>query len=183
MRHEQARSIKIGILLPRSTDYPAMGYDIVDGLRAGLQFTGQSSFEIFTENIGFGVDPTLSYARAEKLLLNDGVDLLIVYSDASNAEQLYPLAETFQKTLIVLDAGMQLPEINSAYCYHISLQGVHACRIAGMMAGQGNRKVLMATSFYDGGYRGPWGCDRGLSETGGSVCGNYVSGYKTAEFN
>jgi branched-chain amino acid transport system substrate-binding protein len=41
---------------------------------------------------------------------------------------------------------------------------------------------LMATSFYDGGYRGPWSYDRGLSEAGGSICGNYVSGYKEAEF-
>jgi branched-chain amino acid transport system substrate-binding protein len=40
----------------------------------------------------------------------------------------------------------------------------------------------MATSFYDGGYRGPWGYDRGLSDAGGSICANYVSGYKLAEF-
>jgi len=79
---------------------------------------------------------------------------------------------------------MQLPQAAaSPYCYHISLQGLHGCRIAGNMSGTGNRNVLMATSFYDGGYRGPWSYDRGLSEAGGAVCGNYVSGYIPPEFN
>jgi branched-chain amino acid transport system substrate-binding protein len=51
------------------------------------------------------------------------------------------------------------------------------------MAGEGNRKILKATSFYDGGYRGSWSCVRGLEEAGGSVCGNYVSGYRISEFS
>ncbi len=29
----------------------------------------------------------------------------------------------------------------------------------------------------------PWGYTRGLAAAGGTVCGNYVSGYKEAEFN
>jgi branched-chain amino acid transport system substrate-binding protein len=173
---------RIGLLLPRSTDYPAMGYDIIEGLRSGLGNVGIEDFQLCTENIGFGTDAALNYAKAEKLLIEDNADMLIAYANPFNAEPLYMIAEALHKPLIILDAGMQLPEVYSSHAYHISLQGVHACRLAGHMAGAGNRKVLMATSFYDGGYRGPWGYDRGLSESGGSVCGNYVSGYKLAEF-
>ncbi|MDP4261966.1 MAG: ABC transporter substrate-binding protein [Bacteroidota bacterium] len=174
---------RIGLLLPRSTDYPSMGYDILDGLQCNLKLAGNETIRFFTENIGFGEDNALNYAKAEKLLLQDNAEILIAYCNSSNAESLYPLAGALNKPFIILDAGMQLPQAEpSAYCYHISLQGVHACHIAGYMAGTGNRKVLMATSFYDGGYRGPWSYDRGLSEAGGSVCGNYVSGYKLAEF-
>ena len=174
---------RIGLLLPRSTDYPAMGFQIIEGLRSHLDYMGNDAYKLFTENIGFGENASLNYARAEKLFLEDNVDVVLAYSNSINAEALYPLAEALKKPIIILDAGMQMPETVSDYCYHISLQGVHACRMAGQMAGSGNRKVLMATSFYDGGYRGPWGYDRGLSEAGGSVCANYISGYKVTEFS
>ena len=174
---------RIGLLLPRSTDYPAMGFDIVDGMRSKLKEMRNDTAVFLTENIGFGEDGALNYAKAEKLLLQDNVEVIIAYSNSSNAEPLYKLAEASARPFIILDAGMQLPEgKRSPYCYHISLQGVHGCRIAGQLAGEGQRKVLMATSFYDGGYRGPWSYDRGLSEAGGSVCGNYISSYKLAEF-
>ncbi|HEY4063545.1 MAG TPA: ABC transporter substrate-binding protein [Puia sp.] len=177
------KPIRIGLLLPRSTDYPAMGFEILDGLRCGLKLQGVAC-DLFSENTGFGEDQALTWSKAEKLLIQDNADLLVVYSGSLNAESLYPLADAAQKPFIILDAGMQLPLGKpSPYCFHISLQGLHACRLAGFMAGTGNRKVLMATSFYDGGYRGPFSYDRGLSEAGGAVCGNFVSGYKITEFN
>jgi branched-chain amino acid transport system substrate-binding protein len=174
---------RIGLLLPRSTDYPSMGFDLLDGLRSYLKITGNEAASLFTENIGFGTDPDINYSKAEKLLLQDNVDLVIAYSSPSNAEPFYRLADGTGKPFLIVDMGMQTAsETGSPHCYHISFQGIHACRILGNMAGSGNRKVLMATSFYDGGYRGPWSYDRGLSEAGGSICGNYVSGFKEAEF-
>jgi branched-chain amino acid transport system substrate-binding protein len=173
---------RIGFLLPRSTDYPAMGYDILDGMRANLNAQGCTEVKFITENIGFGENLPANYAKAEKLLLEEGVDMIVAYCNAVNAEPLYQLADALKKPFIILDAGMQLPDIISDYCYHISLQGTQACRLAGQMAGSGKRKVLMATSFYDGGYRGPWGYDRGLSEAGGSICANYVSTFRITDF-
>lgn len=174
---------RIGILLPRSTDYPAMGIDMLDGLKGCLREIVAVEADYMVENIGFGEDAALTYEKAEKLLLADA-DILVIYSNTSNAESLYPLASVFSKPFIFLDAGMQLPSAEkSPYCYHISLQGLHACKIGGKMAGEGSRKVLLASSFYDGGYFGPWAYDKGLSETGGAVCANYVSTYKENEFS
>lgn len=176
--------LSIGLLLPRSTDYPALGFDILDGLKYSTAINSQDELRIIPENIGYGEDHALNYAKAEKLLLQDNVDAIIAYCNVANAEPLYGLAAAIGRPFIFVDPGMQLPGVPAQpYCYHISLQGVHACRIAGYMAGEKKRKVLMATSFYDGGYRGPWGYTRGLEEAGGSVCGNYVSGYKEAEFS
>lgn len=175
---------RIGLLLPRSSDYPSMGYDIIDGLRCWQKENDNNEYQFYTENIGFGEDNKLIYSRAEKLVLQDNADIIIAYCHSTNAESLYNLADSLNKPFLILDPGMQLPQANaSSNCYHLTLQGLHACRVAGNMAGAGNRKVLMATSFYDGGYRGPWSYDRGLSEAGGSVCGNYVSTFKTAEFS
>lgn len=175
--------LKIGLLLPRSTDYPAMGFDMLDGIRAGLQHQGIHDAQIITDNIGFGEDADSNYAKAEKLLLQDDVQLVIVYSNVTNAEPLYQLAASAQRTFIFLDAGMQLPgpAINE-YCYHISLQGAHACYLSGQQLAQDSRKVLLATSFYDGGYRGPWSYHASIASAGAAVCGNYISGYKVADF-
>lgn len=175
---------RIGLLLPRSTDYPAMGYDMLNGLRSRLATDSGREYRFHTENIGFGENNALNYEKAEKLALTENADVLIAYCHSANAEALYHFAGALNKPLLILDAGMQLPQAPpSPYCYHITLQGLHACRIAGYMAGTNNRKVLIASSFYDGGYRGPWSYDRGLTEAGGSLCGNYVSGYKAAAFD
>ncbi|NML22095.1 ABC transporter substrate-binding protein [Pseudoflavitalea sp. G-6-1-2] len=173
----------IGILLPRSGEYPAMGFDILAGLKAGLAAAGLNAYNLETANIGFGEDPAVNYACAEKILLQHDVQAIICYSNFFNAEPLYALATATGKPFIFLDAGMQLMTApKNDYCFHISLQGVHACSIAGARAATGNRRVLMATSFYDGGYRGPWGYHVSIEEAGGSICGNYVSTYKKADF-
>ena len=175
---------KIGLLLPRSTDYPAMGFDMLDGLRAGLVQQGITDAQVITENIGFGEDINVTYSKAEKLLLQDDVQLLVIYSNASNAELLYPLAASARRAFIFLDAGMQLPgAVINDYCYHISMQGAHACFLSGQQMVQGSRKVLMATSFYDGGYRGPWSYHTSIAAAGGAICANYVSSYKIADFS
>lgn len=174
---------RIGMLLPRSTDYPAMGMEILGALKASLKRSGVQA-EFVTENIGFGENEGINYAKAEKLFLQDEAELIVAYCNPVNAQGLYQLAQVFGKPIIFLDAGMQMPPMSvHALCFHLSLQGMLACRHSGQMAGNGNRQVLMAASFYEGGYHGPWSYEKGLSMAGGSVCGNYVSGYKIAEFS
>lgn len=174
----------IGLLLPKSSEYPSMGFDILAGLRAGLASKGLEEYRFVTENIGFGENPLHNYACAEKMILQEDVSVIICYCHFLNAEPLYALAGTSGKTFIFLDAGMQMMTVpQHERCFHISLQGVHACSVAGTRAAAGNRNILIATSFYDGGYRGPWGCHESITEAGGKVCGNYVSGFKKAEFS
>lgn len=175
---------KIGLLLPKSSEYPAMGFDILAGIRAGLAVQGMEGFDFVTENIGFGENALHNYACAEKMIIQQDVSVIICYSHFLNAEPLYHLATSSGKTFLFLDTGMQLMTVpKHDRCFHISLQGVHACSVAGARAAAGNKNVLIATSFYDGGYRGPWGCHESILDAGGKVCGNYVSGYKTAEFS
>lgn len=172
----------IGVLLPRSTEYPAMGFDLLDGLRLHLKRLGVDA-KITTESIGFGEDPEQNHARAEKLVLQDDVQVLIAYATSLNAEALYSFAQTANKPIIFLDAGMEVFEApSSPLCYHITLQGLAACKYLGREAGKGERKVISAISFLDAGYRCSWTFSKGIEESGGSICGNYVSLYKDAEF-
>lgn len=176
--------MRIGLLLPRSTDYPALGFDLLDGIKGFMSHAGFTGVTYTSENIGYGEDTASNYAKAEKLILDGGVDMILAYCDANNAHPLYDLANITRKPFVFVDPGMRLPqELPGEYVYHISLQGTHACQLAGKMAGDNGRKVLMATSFYDGGYDGPYVYSLGLDAAGGAICGNYVSGYKVKEFS
>jgi branched-chain amino acid transport system substrate-binding protein len=176
-------SKRIGFLLPRSTDYPAMAFDLLDGLRIYLRNNGYSDAQFFSENIGFGDDLPNVYARAEKLIMQDDADLIVAYTNPQNAEILYPLAESSGKPFIFLDAGMQfVNETVPANCTHISLQGLSCLRHMGRMAAEGEKKVLIAVSFFDAGFRCSMASLQGVEESNGSITGNFVSGHKISEF-
>ncbi|REG90476.1 ABC transporter substrate-binding protein [Flavobacterium aquicola] len=175
--------VRIGLLLPRSTDYPAMGFDILDGLRTHLHLLGILDPQLITENIGFGDDQQLSYAKAEKLLLQDDVQLLIAYSNIQNAEPLYQMAQSSGRAFLFLDTGMQTATIDKIpNNWFLNLQGIDTCFRLGQLAGEGERNVMMANSFFDAGYRGSLFATKGLDLTGGAVSGNYVSTHKISEF-
>jgi branched-chain amino acid transport system substrate-binding protein len=176
-------ALRIGILLPRSTDYPAMGFDLLDGLRYSLKQEGITEATVIPENIGFGEDRQANYAKAEKLFMQDDIDLLVAYLSVSNAEALYPLIKTVGKPLLVLDPGMNHPALApEPNVFFISFQGMHAAYLAGKKAAEGGAEVILATSFYDGGYRGPWAYTMGIEAAGGRIVHNYVGHYKESEF-
>ena len=99
----------IGILLPRSTYYQTIGFDLFEGLRSGLRHLGRSDIKIITENIGFGAEKQQCYRSAEKLLLEENVSVVIAYIGHRTAQLLRPLFLAANKMLIVLDAGANLP--------------------------------------------------------------------------
>ncbi len=119
--------------------------------------------------------------KAEKMLLQDDVQLLIAYSNVNNAEPLYQLAASVQRPFIFLDAGMQLPvnAIND-YCYHISFQGAHALFI-GIATGSTVEKCVAGHLLFMMVGRGP-GASCIIAASGSAVCGNYISSHKVAEF-
>ena len=62
-------SLRVGVLLPRSKEFPSMSFDLLEGIRASFERVGLNDTLLFTQNIGFGQDPALNYALAEKLIV------------------------------------------------------------------------------------------------------------------
>jgi branched-chain amino acid transport system substrate-binding protein len=174
---------RIGFLLPRSSEFPSMGFDLLDGLRTHLQILGLGDANISTQNVGFGDDSGAVFVAAEKLIMENDAQLIIVYATSLNAEQLYPLASTTGIPFLFVDAGMEFFDLPpNPNCFHITLQGLAACESIAKKAGEEGNLVLSATSFLDGGYRSVWAFERGLQEVGSSFSGHYVSHYQPAEF-
>lgn len=174
--------VRIGVLLPRSTEYPSMAFDLLDGLRLNMKRMGKD-VQFHTENIGFGEDHDHTNARAEKLVLQDDVDMIVAYSTSLNAEMLYSFADTANKPFLFIDAGMELFEAAPhRLCRHLTLQGLMGCNFLGERAGAGGRKVISAASFFDGGYRSSWVFQNGIIKNGGSIVGHFVSQHLPEEF-
>jgi branched-chain amino acid transport system substrate-binding protein len=177
-------STRIGLLLPRSTDYPGLAFDLLDGFKLAMARQGFSDVQCFTENTGFGEDGSDIYSKAEKLIIEKDVHLIVVYSSPVSTDGLSNLASVTGKPFLLLDAGMQY--IQSALnpnCLHITLQGLDANRQVGSMAGENGKRILNATSFFDAGYRGPYDLAKGIEQSGGSIVGNYISGHRIDDFS
>ena len=73
-----AEDIKVGILLPYSGVYAALGQDIDDAFALGLETFGADSgatFEIVREDTE--VKPPVGLAKTKKLILQDEVDVMV----------------------------------------------------------------------------------------------------------
>lgn len=176
-------SVHIGVLLPRSVEYPSMAFDLLDGIRLNFKRLGLTDYQVHTENIGFGENPEINYGAAEKLVLQHDVQLIIAYATSLNAETLYAFAETINKPILFIDAGMEVFEAPPhRLCRHITLQGLMACRILGDKASRNAEKVITASSFFDGGYRSSWVFHESVVKNGGSIVGHYVSHHMPEEF-
>jgi branched-chain amino acid transport system substrate-binding protein len=178
---------KIGFLLPRSTVYPLLGFDFLDGYKSFLQHLQlQNEITIVTENIGFGLDEEEVYSKSEKLLLADNVDVVVAFIDGRCADMLTPLYNATGKILVLVNIGahynfMANPSPN---IIHLTFNEAFNCWLTGKLAATENNKLAtMATSFYDGGYLHCFAMVNSFTQNGGQITNNFISHFKPEEFD
>lgn len=176
---------KIGLLLPKSTYYSTIGFDLFEGLKSNLKKNGLEDLKIVTENIGFGADKQQCYRSAEKLLLDESVDLVIAYIGHRMAELLRPLFLATNKILIVLDAGANMPQEWSVcpnIIYHSLHNSLGAFLSSKLAVKKGYKTGGMITGYYDGGYLQTYSLAKSFENEGGTICFNHATGYKEEDF-
>ncbi len=175
----------IGILLPRSTYYQSIGFDIHEGLRSGIKQTGREDIRIVTENIGFGADKQQCYRSTERLLLDENASVIIAYIGHRTAELLKPLFLATNKILIVLDAGANMPT-EWPTCPNIFYHSLHntlgAWLTAKKAVNDGYLNGGMVTGYYDAGYLHTYSISKSFENAGGKICFNHATGYKENDF-
>lgn len=176
----------IGILLPRSTYYQSIGFDLHEGLRSGIkQQAGSENIRIVTENIGFGADKQQCYRSTERLLLEENASLIIAYIGHRTAELLKPLFLATNKMLIVLDAGANMPT-EWPTCPNIFYHSLHNTLGAWLTAKKaikdGYTNGGMVTGYYDAGYLHTYSISKSFEKAGGKICFNHATGYKESDF-
>lgn len=175
----------IGILLPRSSYYETIGFDLYEGLSSGLNHFGFQDIKIVTENIGFGSDKQQCYRSAEKLLLEENVTIVVAYIGHRMAQLLRPLFLAANKILIVLDSGANLPQewVSCPNIIYHSLQNSLGAWLSSKQAiYDGYSSGGMVTGYYDGGYLQTYSLCSSFEQGGGQICFNHATGYKENDF-
>ena len=176
---------KIGLLLPKSTYYSTIGFDLFEGLKSNLKKIGLEDLKIVTENIGFGADKQQCYRSAEKLLLDENADLVVAYIGHRMAELLRPLFLATNKILIVLDAGANMPQEWSVcpnIIYHSLHNSLGAFLSSKLAVKKGYKTGGMITGYYDGGYLQTYSLSKSFENEGGKICFNHATGYNEEDF-
>ncbi|MVO11102.1 ABC transporter substrate-binding protein [Flavobacterium sp. TP390] len=177
---------KIGILLPRSTYYETISFDIFQGLKSSLENLELKEYQIITENIGFGADKQQCYRAAEKLLLEENVSLVVAYIGHRTAELLRPLFLAANKILVVLDAGANLPNEwpTCPNIFYHSLHNALGARFSAQKAiNDGFSEGALITGYYDGGYLHTYSISKSFEDFNGKIVFNHATGYREDDFN
>ncbi|MCU0324301.1 MAG: ABC transporter substrate-binding protein [Spirosomaceae bacterium] len=174
----------IGILNPRSTLYPSIGFDILNGLKAGIKKCGfDKEIAFVTENIGFGIDEAEIFAKAEKMLLEHNADAVIAYCDVRIAELLQPMFTATNKLLVVVNPGANFPnnwQPAPTTITHTLNLCFHSYMIGSLL---GDSNAAIVASYYDAGYRQIYSTVKKLGRQGGNILFNHITALKTKDFS
>ena len=171
--------MNIGILLPLSNAHPGISKDFMDGLNTFLaqkQLTGDVTIK--KESVGFGGTEKEVYAKAEKLLISDDVDILIAYIDEKVTGMLYSLIQSTGKLLLIVNPGANHPVnwIAQPTVIHLTLHHAFLCWLTGAAAAESKKKeAALASSFYDCGYLHSADIVKNFMASGGSILHNYIN--------
>jgi branched-chain amino acid transport system substrate-binding protein len=176
----------IGLLLPRSTYYSGLSFDLFEGVRSSIKNQGRENIRIVTENIGFGTDKQLCYKAAEQLIMHENATVVLAYIGHRMAQVLRPLFQAANRLLIVLDSGANAPHEwpeTSHIIYHSLHNTFGSWLTAKRAVNDGFSNGGMVTGYYDGGYLQTWGISCGFTEAGGTISFNHATGYNKTDFS
>jgi branched-chain amino acid transport system substrate-binding protein len=178
----------IGILLPGSTLYPSISMDFLQGIKSCFKFYQFGEVDYQVNIISYGLKDDEIYAAAEKLLVVSNVEVVVAFAGDYHAAKLSPLFAAAGKLLIITNAGANYPEAFTTPVSHTifhSLNDCLCCFLTGKYAArqEGGHGAIMATSFFDGGYKHVHAINNAFVLSGGAIKHNFVSHYKKEEFN
>jgi len=176
--------LRIGMLTPRSSLYPALGFDILNGVKAALAANNLTESTTFiTDNIGFGLDEAEIYTKAEKMLLGENADVVIACCDSRIAAMLQPLFMAAGKLLLVVNFGANLPESwqPEGNTINHSLNFCFSTYLTGQLAAEG-KTAAMTASYYDAGYNQVYCIVNSFQDKGGSITFNHITHLKSESF-
>ncbi|WP_222539328.1 ABC transporter substrate-binding protein [Pedobacter polysacchareus] len=178
--------MKTGILLPRSTTHPLIAFNFMDGLHAYLkQHQLTNEIECVSAFIGFGEKAAVIQEEAERLLMEQRVDLLVVFADYPLVNCLFPIVAALNKLLIVVNHGAKYPDrwTTVPNVIHHHLNNASNCWLTGKQAAAENKTVATVNSYYDGGYSITHALYTSFLEASGKIAYNFVGHQQKAQFS
>ncbi len=102
--------IKIGVLASLSGGLESYGKQTTQGFELGLEYATDGTMEVNGQEVQFFVEdtetkPEVAIQKATKLIEEDGVDFLVGASSSADTLAVLPLAEEYEKIMIVEPAA------------------------------------------------------------------------------
>ncbi len=169
--------MNVGILYPRSKAHPGITQDFMDGIKACIGGE-QTGINLISESVAYGGSEKEVYEKAEKLLLIEGVDILVAFIGEKVLEILHPLMQTSGKLLLVVHPGANYPSswIPQSNIIQLTLQDAFLCWLCGQDAGKEKAgDAIVASTFYDCGYLHLATMVNGYTDNGGNIVFNYIN--------
>jgi len=149
----QDDKIKVGMMLPYSGVYAALGTEIDKGFVLALEEAGMADrFEIVREDDEAA--PPVGVAKSRKLVLEDEVDVLVGIVSSGVIAAVRDFVDSSQVPLVVSNAGNNeaTGEACSPYIVRVSFSNAQVSRPMGQwMYDQGIRKVYVMAPDYAAG--------------------------------
>ncbi|URM35966.1 ABC transporter substrate-binding protein [Flavobacterium anhuiense] len=143
------KQIKIGILIPKSQQYPSLDRDFIRGLKLN-----NLNVKFFVESIGIGADDKLIIDKIQKLNFQEDVSIIIGFLGHHNTSDIYKYASNNNILLLVADLGATTPYQTSEHksIFINSLGLTDSCYYLGQYFSNKKYQIATSTSFYDSGY-------------------------------
>lgn len=164
--------MKIGILVSGSALFPTCGMQFCDGAELAFKQHSSHAITVVREDAASGTNTDAVVNKANKLLLTDGVDIVIAYVSPAIYPNLAAVFTEHKKLLVLVDMGgyISFERKTSPYVFYHSLNEWASARIAGRyLAQKGYKEVLNAVSLMEAGYHISPSFLNGFEQEGGKT--------------
>lgn len=167
-------ALRVGVVLPRSTLYPTLGRNFLDGMQLYLTQAGARSpgraITLLPAEYGVGL---IEARKQTRTLIEQGqVGLVVGVLSAESAFDLRDLLHERDIPLIRAGVGAEIvrESLRSPAIFHSSLGGWQAAMALGAWAARSlGRRAAMASSFYESGYDTGYAFRMGYESAGGTI--------------
>ncbi|MDQ0316471.1 ABC transporter substrate-binding protein [Amorphus orientalis] len=178
-----AQDYKVGMLLPYSGVYAALGKDIDEGFVLALEEAGMADqVEIIREDTE--VKPPVGLAKARKLVLEDQVDVLVGPVSSGVLGAVRDFVDQTKTPIIVANAGNDeaTGENCTPYIVRVSFSNSQVNRPMGQwMYDQGIRKVYTMAPDYAAGRQQIGAFAEAFKAAGGEIVGQEFTPFRTTQ--
>lgn len=165
-------TLKIGLILPNSNYIPQLGKSIKNAFRLAFESEANFNYQLFIESGGFNESAKNLADKAQKLILNEDINILVAPLNSSMGEGLKTICDDNKVPLIALTMGADpwYTYCQSPYLFVNSFNSWQSSWMTGNWAVKNiGNKGCSLMSFHEGGYALTSAFDDGMKSYGGSL--------------
>jgi branched-chain amino acid transport system substrate-binding protein len=173
-------SVKIGVLLPQSKEYPHYAGSFLNGLKLAVNHSVKSektNLEVISEQINYGT-LRISKIKTEQLIAENNVNMLVGLLNSDVAIEIGELAKKAHVPAIICNTGANYL-VNKAkenpWLFFNTLNLFQNSFLAGKYTVEKyGKNVAVVTSSYDSGYDSLFSFYKGVELAGGNITETYL---------